>query len=111
LWKLFASSVLITCAMWSCGTNPPAPPPTPPTIVLRWSAAPVAKGAPPVANYEIFRSTRAGAEGAFPYVTVGNVLSDTDAQVVKGVTYYYRIAAKNSAGSGPLSPEIHATAN
>jgi hypothetical protein len=78
-------------------------------VVLTWGAASVPTGAPPVSGYNIFCATTSGQEGSTPCIQPGNVLTTTYTSVVAGSTYYFEIAAVNSAGQGPISPEISAT--
>jgi hypothetical protein len=53
----------------------------------------------------IYRSTSAGAEK--PYAIDGITLF-IDLRVTRGVRYFYRVAAVNSAGIGRLSAEVSA---
>ena len=69
-------------------------------IWFAWTAP--ASGSP-IAGYGIYRSTAAGAET--PYAINGITLF-VDQRVTRGVRYYYRVAAVNSAGRGPLSAEV-----
>jgi hypothetical protein len=46
---------------------------------------------------------------ATPIATLGNVFTYTDAGLTNGVTYYYRVAARNAVGLGPTSNEVSAT--
>jgi hypothetical protein len=95
---------------------PPASPPSAPTLLsatpangqvtLSWSA-PASDGGAPVTFYTIYRGTRSGGESFL--VTVGNVLSYVDAGLSNGTTYFYEVAAVNSAGTGPVSNELSAT--
>ena len=61
-------------------------------------------------SYNIYRATASGGEGAAPIASTTSV-SYIDASVVKGVVYYYQVAAVNAASEGPLSNESSATAN
>jgi PKD repeat protein len=75
-------------------------------VQLAWTA-PASNGGSPITNYTVYRATSSGAESAL--VTLGNVTSYTDASVANGVTYYYKVAATNAIGTGPLSNEKSAT--
>jgi len=96
--------------------SPPPVPPSAPTLVsavagngqvtLTWTA-PTSDGGAPITNYTISRSTSSGTESFL--VMVGNVLSHVDAGLANGTTYYYVVAAVNSAGTGPVSNERSAT--
>ena len=46
---------------------------------------------------------------SMPIATLGNVLTFMDTGLTNGVTYYYRVAARNAAGLGPTSNEVSAT--
>ena len=70
-------------------------------IVLHWSAA---VGA---ASYALFRSTD---NYNFTYYRTGlTATTFTDTAVTPGVTYYYIVAAANTAGLGPNSSTVSAT--
>ena len=57
-------------------------------------------------TYNIYRSTTSGGEGTTPFVT-GNVgTTYGDLTVANGVTYYYKVAAVNSAGTSGQSGEM-----
>jgi predicted phage tail protein len=64
-------------------------------------------GGAAVIGYEIYRGSSAGAETL--HATVGNVLTYTDAGLTNGSTYWYQVAAVNSAGPGTRSNEVSAT--
>jgi fibronectin type 3 domain-containing protein len=69
---------------------------------LTW-IAPSVDGGFPITNYVIYRGT---SPGALSYFTeIGNVLFYNDTTVTSGTTYYYKVAAKNSFGTGPNSTE------
>lgn len=78
------------------------------SVALSWSA-PASNGGAAITNYSIYRSTTAGGEGSVAYATVGNVTSYTDSSAASGSTYYYTVAATNSAGTGSQSNERFAT--
>lgn len=69
---------------------------------LNWATTPGAT------TYSIYRGLSAGAEGATPVQAGVNVSNFTDANLSGGVTYYYRVAAVNSYGTGPYSAEVSA---
>ena len=60
--------------------------------------------------WDVFRGTAPGGEGATPVGTVnsGTTYADTTAPV--GTPVYYTAKYRNSAGDGPASPEVSATA-
>jgi fibronectin type 3 domain-containing protein len=74
-------------------------------IGLAWSAA---SGA--VNSYSVYRGTSAAAESATAIASGITGTTYQDNSVVKGSTYYYKVAAVNSVGAGPLSNEISAEA-
>ena len=78
------------------------------SVSLGWSA-PASNGGATITGYAIYRSTSPGGEGSTPYATVGNVTSWADTGVTGGTTYYYRVAATNSVGTGGQSNERSAT--
>lgn len=75
-------------------------------VTLTWSAPPD-DGGSPITNYNVYRGIVSGGELILE--TVGNVLTYTDTLVINGVTYYYKVSAKNDVGEGPLSNEASAT--
>lgn len=99
----------------------PAPPTAPPTptapaaptnvsatggvkqIALAWTASSGATG------YKVFRGFTAGGEDPTPLMTVAAVTTFTDTTGKEGVKYFYKIAATNAVGDGPLSAEVSAT--
>ena len=77
-------------------------------VQLAWSA-PAANGGAAVTSYNIYRSTTTGGEGTAPVATGVTGMSFTDTGLTNGTTYYYTVAAVNSAGTGPQSGEANAT--
>jgi fibronectin type 3 domain-containing protein len=94
----------------------PAGPPGAPTltsataangsVALAWSS-PASNGGSGVTGYRIYRGTTSGGETLL--TTLGAVSSFTDAGVVNGTAYYYKVSALNSVGEGTLSNEQLAT--
>jgi fibronectin type 3 domain-containing protein len=78
------------------------------SVVLSWSA-PASNGGASITGYAVYRSTTAGGEGTTAFATVGNVTTYTDSTASVGTTYYYKVAATNSVGTGALSGERSAT--
>jgi fibronectin type 3 domain-containing protein len=95
--------------------SPPTPPGAPtlnaPTagngsVSLTWSA-PASNGGATITDYAVYRSTTSGSEAQL--TTTGGALTYTDTAVSNGTTYFYKVAAINSAGPGALSNERSAT--
>ena len=77
---------------WSQGGNQ--------TITLRWST-PSYDGGAIITNYTIYRGDTAGSLVLIDMM--GAVIQYTDTGLTNGHTYYYKIAAVNSAGEGNFS--------
>ena len=62
-----------------------------------------------ISGYNIYRSTSAGGENATPLASnvVGTTFTDTN--LTPGTTYYYEIAAVDSAGEGAKAAEVSAS--
>jgi fibronectin type 3 domain-containing protein len=102
--------------------TPQAPPPPPPTVpgapildsatagnasvALAWTA-PSSDGGAAISSYQVWRGTTSGGEALL--TTTANPASYTDATASNGTTYYYQVAAVNSAGPGPRSNEVSAS--
>ena len=71
-------------------------------VALSWTAS---SGA---VSYNVYRGTAAGAEGASPIATGITKTTYTNTGLTNGTTYYYKVAAVNGAGVGPLSSEASA---
>jgi fibronectin type 3 domain-containing protein len=71
-------------------------------VTLAWTA-PADDGGAAISNYEVRRATSPGNEVLVH--TVGNVLTYTDIGLTNGQTYYYVVAAVNSAGTSAISNE------
>ncbi|MGO8670646.1 MAG: choice-of-anchor tandem repeat GloVer-containing protein [Capsulimonadaceae bacterium] len=71
-------------------------------VTLAWNASTSAT------SYNVFRATASGAEGTTAIGT-STITSYTDSGLTNGVTYYYTVAAVNTAGSSPQSSEASAT--
>jgi hypothetical protein len=92
-------------------TTPGAPVLNTPTagngsVGLSWSA-PASNGGATITDYAVYRSTTSGQEAFL--ANTGGALTYNDAAVTNGTTYYYEVAAINSAGTGALSNERSAT--
>jgi hypothetical protein len=74
-------------------------------IDLEWTAA-----GGTVTGYNLLRGTSAGGESATPVASAVSATSYADTTVTQGATYYYRVAAVNGAGQGPVSNEASAVA-
>jgi hypothetical protein len=76
------------------------------SVSLSWSA-PASNGGATITDYAVYRSTASGSETLL--ATTGGPLTYSDTAVSNGTTYYYQVAAINSAGPGALSNERSAT--
>jgi fibronectin type 3 domain-containing protein len=59
-------------------------------------------------SYSLYRSTTSGGEGTTALVSGIASASYTDTAVTAGTTYYYKVAAVNTAGTSGQSSEVHA---
>src|SRR5690242_2802470 len=78
------------------------------SVSLTWTP-PASNGGAAVSGYNIYRSTSPGGEGSTPVKTGVTTTSFTDTGLTNGTTYYYTVAAVNSAGTSPQSGEASAT--
>ena len=78
------------------------------SVSLTW-VTPASNGGAAITGYNVYRGTSAGGESATPVATGVTTTSFTDTGLVNGTTYYYRVAAVNSAGASPQSNEASAT--
>ena len=79
-------------------------------VTLAWTA-PASNGGAPIIEYRLYRSTSSRRETAYVTVTcTGTTCSYTDTGAHSGTTYYYDVAATNSAGTGSVSNEASAKA-
>ncbi len=78
------------------------------SISLIWDK-PSSNGGSPITNYQVFRGTGSG-ELTF-LIEIEDVLSYTDQGLEPDQTYYYQVAAVNSAGVGLRSNEASAKPN
>ncbi len=90
----------------------PTAPPTPTGLtatagnaqaVLSWGAS---SGA---TSYNVYRGTSTGGEGATAVATGITTTSYTNTGLTNGMTYYFKVAAVNSAGTSGYSSEASAT--
>ncbi len=75
-------------------------------VTLTWQA-PSSTGGAPITNYKIYRGTTSANKALL--VTVGNVLTFTDAGLTNGQQVFYFVSAFNSAGESLGSNEVTAT--
>jgi len=75
-------------------------------VNLSWTA-PADDGGAAITGYQVYRGASSGSLALL--TTVGNVLGFQDTGVANGTTYWYAVAAVNSAGSGELSNAVSAT--
>lgn len=79
---------------------------TPTSVDLSWSP-PTDDGGAPVTAYEVYRGAASGAVDTLIATVIATSYSDT--AVAGGETWFYQVAAVNSAGSGARSNEVGAT--
>jgi fibronectin type 3 domain-containing protein len=75
-------------------------------IVLTWDP-PTSDGGFTITNYRIYKGTSPDSETF--YWEIGNLTTFNDTSVSPGITYFYKVTAKNVNGEGPLSNEASAT--
>jgi len=66
-------------------------------------------GGSAITGYRIYRSTSSGTETLLTSVAA-SATSYTDTATTRGGVYYYRVAAVNAYGTGPMCAEVHGTA-
>ncbi|MGH3078663.1 MAG: fibronectin type III domain-containing protein, partial [Gaiellaceae bacterium] len=76
------------------------------SVSLSWTA-PSFDGGSSLTGYRIYRGTTPGGETLLE--SAGSATSLEDSTAVNGTTYYYKVAAENALGEGPLSNEAQAT--
>jgi hypothetical protein len=77
-------------------------------VTVSWSV-PASTGGAPVTGYNVYRGTSPGGESPTPVATNVTTTSFADTGLTNGTTYYYKVAAVNSAGVSPQSSEASAT--
>jgi len=76
-------------------------------VALSWNQP--ANGGSPITSYTVYRGTSAGHETTYVSVQCSTTsCSYTDTATKKNSTYYYKVAAVNSVGTGPVSNESSA---
>jgi hypothetical protein len=76
------------------------------TVTLHWTGS--TSGSP--TSYSIYRGTMSDGEATTPIATTnGTTTTFTDTGLTNGKTYFYNVAANNSAGTSPDSNEIFVT--
>jgi fibronectin type 3 domain-containing protein len=84
-------------------SNPPG------SVHLEWNP-PSSNGGASITSYRVYRGTSPGGEvRTTPVGTVSSTSFDDVDNLSAGTTYYYVVAAVNSAGEGALSAEVSAT--
>ena len=78
------------------------------SVSLTWQP-PANNGGATITGYNIYRGTTPGGEGSTPIATGVTGGSFTDTGLTNGTTYYYTVAAVNSAGVSAHSNEAFAT--
>jgi fibronectin type 3 domain-containing protein len=75
-------------------------------IEITWNT-PSSNGGSAITNYVIYRGLSLGGETYLTEIDVLLVYNDTS--VTNGVTYFYKVSAKNVMGEGPLSGSVFDT--
>jgi kumamolisin len=111
-YKVSATNSSGTSSLSNEASATPVAPPDPPTgltatggdgfISLSWTAS---SG---VTSYNIYRGTASGGEGSASIATVLATTTYIDYNVIKRVTYYYKVSALNGSGTSSLSNEASA---
>src|SRR3954454_8372559 len=76
------------------------------SVTLAWHA-PASNGGTAITAYNVYRGLTSSTETLL--TTVGNVTGYTDAAAANGTTYFYKVAATNTVGTGAQSNERSAT--
>ncbi|HJZ99449.1 MAG TPA: glycoside hydrolase family 44 protein [Candidatus Solibacter sp.] len=101
-WNSNGATITVTS-----GSVPPAPTgltaaPGNAQVALAWTAS---SGA---TSYNVYRGTTPGGEGSTPIATGITATTYTNTGLTNGTTYYYKVAAVNSAGTSAMSNEASA---
>jgi YHS domain-containing protein len=75
-------------------------------VTLSWTA-PASDGGSPVSGYNVFEGTTADLSRSAPVTNVTGTTVTLPA-LINGTTYFFEVAAVNTAGQGPLSTEMRA---
>jgi outer membrane protein assembly factor BamB len=69
-------------------------------VNITWDV-PLDNGGSAITNYRIYKGTVSGSEDFL--IEIGEITYYNDTDVSNGITYYYKVSAKNAVGEGPLS--------
>lgn len=90
---------------------PPPPPAAPTNLMATAGNASVSltwTGSTGATSYNVYRGTSSGGENTTPIATFVTQASYTDSTAANGTTYFYEVAAVNSAGTSGMSNEASA---
>ncbi|MCK4732664.1 MAG: fibronectin type III domain-containing protein, partial [Methanophagales archaeon] len=77
-------------------------------VKIAWDT-PSSDGGSSITNYKIYRGTSSGAETLYYTTSTAGTTFRNTANLVDGVTYYYKVTAVNSVGESDFSNEAYAT--
>jgi fibronectin type 3 domain-containing protein len=78
------------------------------SVSLSWRT-PTSDGGAAISGYNVYRGTSSGAESTTPVAPNVSGTAFTDTGLTNGTTYFYTVAAVNSAGPSAQSNEVSAT--
>ena len=77
-------------------------------VKIAWDT-PSSDGGSPITNYKIYRGTSSGTETLYYTTSTAGTTFNNCANIVNGVTYYYKVKAVNAVDDSDFSKEVSAT--